>query len=165
MTRGQPIFGWPLAVFRESRREGGGVGMYLDHFSASLVRICDAEGLSYERAAKRCRCSASHFGNIIRRKSSPTLDIVEHICLGFQTTPNELIQIAVPNFQQQQLAYRLPMQVTAARLFRFQSGETTFPICPRCGCTFEREYQAYCDRCGQMLSWKKYKNATVIQDR
>lgn len=28
-----------------------------------------------------------------------------------------------------------------------------FPVCPRCECTMERDYQAYCDRCGQCLKW------------
>ena len=44
------------------------------------------------------------------------------------------------------LLYRLPMCVK-----EFRRG---FPVCPRCKRTIEREYQAYCDRCGQCLKWK-----------
>ena len=35
-------------------------------------------------------------------------------------------------------------------------------ICPRCGMTLEREFMAYCDRCGQHLGWKGYKKARVV---
>ena len=35
-------------------------------------------------------------------------------------------------------------------------------ICPRCGITLEREFMAYCDRCGQHLGWKGYKKAKVV---
>ena len=35
-----------------------------------------------------------------------------------------------------------------------QLGGCEFPVCPGCGCTLEREYQSYCDRCGCKLNWK-----------
>ena len=50
------------------------------------------------------------------------------------------------------LSYRSPMPVSAMR--RYGAGALYFPVCPRCGCAIEREYQAYCDRCGQCLNWK-----------
>ena len=50
------------------------------------------------------------------------------------------------------LSYRSPMPVSAMR--RYGAGTMCFPVCPRCSCAMEREYQAYCDRCGQCLSWK-----------
>jgi predicted amidophosphoribosyltransferase len=28
-----------------------------------------------------------------------------------------------------------------------------FPVCPRCQLTIERDYQGFCDRCGQCLEW------------
>ena len=37
-----------------------------------------------------------------------------------------------------------------------------FPKCPRCGSTMEREYQRFCDRCGQRLSWRDFDDAEVI---
>ena len=37
-----------------------------------------------------------------------------------------------------------------------------FPVCPQCRMTLDREYQAYCDRCGQALSWKAFHKALVI---
>ena len=46
------------------------------------------------------------------------------------------------------LRFRQPMPVR--ELARYRSGGT-FPICPQCGSSMEREYQNYCDRCGQRL--------------
>lgn len=63
---------------------------------------------------------------------------------------------------QEALTFRLPMRVSAVRAFRFSSGMTTFPICPRCQITMEREYQSYCDRCGQALDWHGFAQAVIV---
>ena len=54
---------------------------------------------------------------------------------------------------------RNPKRVMA--VLTFQSG-TSYPICPRCDCSMDREYMRYCDRCGQRLSWERYDTAAVI---
>lgn len=59
------------------------------------------------------------------------------------------------------LSYRARMQVTTIRRFQFVSPPVSFPICPRCQHTLEREYQSFCDRCGQALSWKHYPHAVT----
>ena len=46
--------------------------------------------------------------------------------------------------QMDELAFRRPMAVTEA--LRFRTGGS-YPVCPRCGVTMEREYQNFCDRC------------------
>ena len=51
-----------------------------------------------------------------------------------------------------ELDYRIPRQVTAIRKIT----QYYFPVCPKCNCTMEREYQSYCDRCGQALRWKEF---------
>ena len=51
------------------------------------------------------------------------------------------------------------MQVT--RIIRYPT-DGAFPVCPRCGSTLEREYQNFCDRCGQRLGWKELRRAEVI---
>ena len=55
--------------------------------------------------------------------------------------------------------YRIPMQVT--HLVKFRA--SAYFLCPRCNVTLEREFAAYCDRCGQCLNWKDYKKAVVIR--
>lgn len=57
------------------------------------------------------------------------------------------------------ISYRIVMPVTEIR--RFSDG-SCYPVCPRCKLTFEREYQSYCDRCGQALGWKDFNWAIVV---
>lgn len=57
------------------------------------------------------------------------------------------------------LDFRRPMQVRKA--VRYRSGGV-FPLCPRCGAALEREYQGFCDRCGQKLGWRKYNQTLVV---
>ena len=58
------------------------------------------------------------------------------------------------------ILYRLPLPVTKVLVF---SCGYSYPICPRCDCTVDREYMRYCDRCGQHLSWEVFEHAAVIQ--
>ena len=39
----------------------------------------------------------------------------------------------------------------------------SFPACPTCKISMEREYQAFCDRCGQKLSWKNFSKTKIIR--
>ena len=135
--------------------------MFLDNLSASVLRLCDTRKLSYESASKQCSLSPRCFGNIARGKTAPTVLTLEKLCDGFKLTPNDLL---IPPDIWQEMAYREPMPVTHIRCFRYSYPYdlTSFPVCPRCGITMEREYQAYCDRCGQCLSWKAFSKATVI---
>ncbi len=66
-----------------------------------------------------------------------------------------------------ELSYRSPMQVTEVLLhnstpdnWKYNSC-SGYPICPRCKTSMERDYQSFCDRCGQKLCWKNYKNAKI----
>lgn len=52
-------------------------------------------------------------------------------------------------------SYRVPMQVSQIRVYT-KCNNIAFPVCPRCDCAIEREYQLFCDRCGQKLKWKAY---------
>ena len=55
--------------------------------------------------------------------------------------------------------YRQQMTVTEAMVF---SDGYCYYVCPRCNVTVEREFMAFCDRCGQHLGWKDYKKARKI---
>lgn len=57
------------------------------------------------------------------------------------------------------LAFRVPMEVTQIRLLQ---SDGAYPVCPRCKISLDREYQRFCDRCGQRLGWKSYKKAEVV---
>lgn len=49
-----------------------------------------------------------------------------------------------------------------AMAFTSPAGLTTFPVCPACMATLEREGQNFCDHCGQRLDWRWYKHAQII---
>ncbi len=135
--------------------------MFLDNLSASVLQLCDVRKLSYESASEQCHLSSRYFGDIARGKTAPTVLTLEKLCVGFELTPNDLL---IPSPAWREIAFRSPMPVTQIRCFRYSYpyGHTGFPVCPRCGITMEREYQAYCDRCGQCLNWKDFPKVAVI---
>lgn len=59
-------------------------------------------------------------------------------------------------------SYRVPMMVRELKVSWKGDG---YYVCPQCHATLEREFCAYCDRCGQCLNWRRYKEAKRIQIR
>ena len=57
------------------------------------------------------------------------------------------------------ILYRLPLPV--AKVLVLLRGDS-YPICPRCNCTVDREYMRFCDRCGQHLDWALFDYAKVV---
>ena len=51
------------------------------------------------------------------------------------------------------VSYRFPKPVIKVLLL---PNNDSFPLCPRCGISLEREYMAFCDRCGQHLAWNLF---------
>ena len=58
------------------------------------------------------------------------------------------------------ITYRVPLPVTKVIVYR--SG-TSCPVCPRCSMSLEREYMAFCDRCGQKLNWDLLEHAKLCR--
>ena len=58
-----------------------------------------------------------------------------------------------------QISYRIPLLVTQIVVYQ---NKQAFPVCPKCKMPIEREYQSYCDRCGQYLNWNNYNDAEII---
>ena len=122
------------------------IKMFLDNLSTSVLKLCDTR-------RQRQMCIRD------RGKTTPTILTLEKLCVGFDLTPNDLL---IPSELWREMAFREPMPVTHIRCFHFFHGLTGFPVCPQCGRTLEREYQPYCDRCGQCLDWKGFSKATII---
>ena len=59
-----------------------------------------------------------------------------------------------------EIAYRMPLAVQEVRVF--PNGDS-YPVCPKCKSTLEREYMNFCDRCGQKLDWKEYGKAVEVR--
>ena len=157
MLENDPAF--TLKASYDRKRE---IKMFLDNLSTSVLRLCDTHKLSYQAASERCDLSSSYFVDIARGKTAPTILTLEKLCVGFDLTPNDLL---IPSAIWREMSFRKPMPVTHVCCFRFLHGLTSFPVCPRCGRTMEREYQPYCDRCGQCLDWDNFSKATIILPR
>ena len=136
--------------------------MFLDNLSASILKLCNSRKLSYEAASERCELSSRYFGDIARGKTAPMILTLEKLCVGFDLTPNELL---VPSEIWRETYFREAMPVTQVRHFHKTEGVVTFAVCPQCGITMEREYQSFCDRCGQRLEWKDFskKNTNLLE--
>ena len=54
------------------------------------------------------------------------------------------------------VSYRLGMRVTEMETLRSAlCGQSEYYLCPRCRAALERDFQSYCDHCGQRLDWSK----------
>lgn len=62
----------------------------------------------------------------------------------------------------QSLAYRTPKQVTDIRQLAYGD---QYAVCPGCNHLLDREYMAFCDTCGQRLSWCNFTKARVHKQR
>jgi hypothetical protein len=54
-------------------------------------------------------------------------------------------------------------EVTAIRCYHTE--ETGYPICPNCGYAMEREFQKFCEQCGQLLSWRRFIGGKITVQR
>ena len=109
----------------------------------------DVNGRLVKATIKRCKSEpASHLGN----GSSKYRSKLFCIALKRKMRANKLL----PPFQniKIELIYNQPSEVTSIRYFTHS--KTSNAVCPSCNCSIEREYQKYCDQCGQLLGWKRF---------
>ena len=60
------------------------------------------------------------------------------------------------------LSYRFTMTITEITVSHSAFyGKTGFYLCPRCRTALERDFQPYCDHCGQHLDWNECKKAII----
>ena len=137
--------------------------MFLDNLSTAVIRICDQLNLSHEAASARCDLSSRYFGDIVRGNTAPTIKTLEKLCIGFGITPNDLLISASSKGSSKGSGIQKPMPVTQILSLPSSSGFSGFPICPNCSITLEREYQNFCDRCGQRLDWRRYSSASIVK--
>ena len=126
--------------------------MFSKDLSTSILQLCSGRDLSYEKAAELCGLSPRYFGSVARGQTNASIIVLEKLCKGFELTKRTAEDPAAVGF-------RLPMAVAESR---FICGLGCYPVCPYCKLTLDREYQHFCDRCGQELDWKDYSNAIII---
>lgn len=137
--------------------------MFSKNLSTSILSICDSRELSYETASELCDLSPRYFGSIARGQTAPSVNTLEKLCGGLNAMPNELLGFSTAC---DELSFRIAMQVRHYRRYPLLNGSyTTFPVCPRCHCNLEREYQSFCDHCGQKLAWDFFHHAVPMTKR
>lgn len=137
--------------------------MFSKELSSSILGICDSRDLSYETASELCDLSPRYFGSIARGKTAPTVNTLEKLYKGFEKAPNELLGFSTSD---EELSYRIAVQVMHYRRhLSYNVSYAIFPVCPRCRCNLDREYQSFCDRCGQKLSWDFFHYATLMPEK
>ena len=77
----------------------------------------------------------------------------DDLSVRFNPTARIIVFAVFFLFLYKELVYRLPMLVVSAITHQSSFGLISFPVCPHCKTSLEREYQSFCDRCGQRLSW------------
>ena len=93
--------------------------MYLDALSDSLSRLCGETGLTYEAASRHCRCSSQYFSAIIRRKSVPSIAVLENLATASAKRPTA-------SFRYPTTCKRNPIaRPCGLRRFAPSAGETT----------------------------------------
>lgn len=128
--------------------------MFTKELANKLLKIIGERDLSVEAVAEASHLSRKYLGNIIKRRQVPSLYVFEKICTGLQLDPNDLLL----NEKSKTAQKSQPMEVNKFLC----SDDIIVSFCPDCNRPLEREYQAYCDRCGRRLSWHQYSYAEKI---
>lgn len=133
--------------------------MFRRELSQKILKLIDEKEMALETLAEISDLSRKFIGNIVSEKQAPTLDSFEKICAALEVTPDQLLLPDTSWIPEKAKA----MSVKQVRCFEdLTTGATYYSVCPGCNKTLERDYQAYCDRCGQRLSWKEFSKAEVI---
>ncbi len=126
--------------------------MFSDNLALALLNICDDREFTYETASELCDISVRHFGDIVRRKTAISVGVLEKICIGLDVTPNDLL---LPKHYSP-INRDVAMKVVSTQKINTSLGCENYSVCPNCNLPVEREYQNFCENCGQRLSWRKY---------
>ena len=132
--------------------------MFSNELSAKILKIVNERNLTLESLSEAAGLSRKFIGNIANRKQVPTLDSFERICSALQLEPNDLLLSEKSKLPGKSEA----LEVT--QVLKEESKGRHLPICPGCNKPLLRDNQAYCDFCGQRLSWRDFSNANVIFD-
>lgn len=132
--------------------------MFTKELGTKILKILDEREMTIEDLAEIANLSRKFLGNVINQKQSPTLDSFEKICAALEVAPNDLLMS-----EESMLPEKSKAMIVSKIFYNDVSMvEYALPICPNCNITLEREYQSYCNRCGQRLSWKKFSKADIV---
>ena len=111
--------------------------------------------MSQMEFSEKCDISHDTLSLIERCKIETKIDTIQKIAAYVGCEVIDLISDEIGYIK----LYRKAMAVKECVLYTHTG--YSFPVCPRCNSSLEREYQSYCDRCGQCLDWKEYRKAKM----
>ena len=159
-TRGEPYGTREFTLPASDGTAGGLDPDILDNLSQTILQICDQAALPPEfvtqllsLVSKRCPTAEAQKALLALMESERLGAWLDMAAAGPEPNARPLS------------IYRQPLAITEIRVYRGGTGITAFPVCPRCGVTLEREYQRFCDRCGQLLEWRSYGRAAIVLGR
>lgn len=132
--------------------------MFTKEFAAKLLKIIDERKLTLESVADASKLSSRFISNIISGRQKPTLESFEKICSALQLEPNDLLI----NEKSRQADKSKPMAVNKIYCKDKDKAHTYRAVCPACNRPLATDWQSYCDRCGQRLSWSQYIKADLV---
>ena len=80
------------------------------------------------------------------------------LVIPIHSFPLYSVSCVVSNLKEKTSYPNTVMKVKKACSYKWSAD---FPECPRCGSTMERDFQRFCDRCGQRLNWSQFDECEV----
>ena len=131
------------------------------HEENAFQRARVSAGLSQEKAAEALDCGTRSLQRYESGRNEPPISVLLRMRQLYQCEISEFYPL-LKEQEESPPSYRVPIRVSAVRTYQDSLfGTTCFPVCPRCRVSLEREYQRYCDRCGQALNWSMYSQARL----
>ena len=135
-------------------------------FQQARVKV----GISQEAAAEALDCGTRTIQGYEEGRCSPPISVLQKMKVLYACEFSDLIADPTdskppPNAKDidpHDPSYRFPLMVNSVRYYPECPELSTYPLCPRCNQPMEREYQPYCDQCGQALDWKNLSHAVII---
>ncbi|MBQ6830992.1 MAG: helix-turn-helix transcriptional regulator [Clostridia bacterium] len=125
----------------------------------NIVGFRKQKRLTQEWLALEADMAVSYLRAIEHGKANPTIGALERLAAILDVPLHLLLDTDENPSKTEAESYRAPMPVTEVL---FVHPHYHCSVCPRCRITLAREYQAYCDRCGQYLDWADLSKAKLI---
>lgn len=114
-----------------------------------ILMLCLAYALGRYPKMAEIRRAKNELLGVRRRSVHKVLKSIDYFLPYMNDEEVSLFKRQICTCMLSAINYRIALRVQD----RTSSG---YGICPRCGAPLDRDYQSYCDRCGQHLSWSRH---------
>lgn len=110
------------------------------------VMFCLAYALGRVPPLSEIRRAKNELANVSPRSVNKVIKSAQYFYLFMTEIEITLFKEQVCMCMLSAINYRIALAVT-------ERNHRGYAICPRCNVSLERDYQSFCDRCGQHLKW------------